>query len=280
MNPFERTYGLDHLKKPAPLLLLFSVVFLVSKVIAAKGIVIALAFIVLPIVLFFVAGLMLKPKLGIVVILIFSFFVIGLSRYVPATWGLAIDGLLFLMFLSLFFKEFNGKVPWERAKSPVTLLVVIWFAYIFLEVANPQAVSFAAWFYAMRGVALYQLMLVPLVLILFNKPKDLMTFIYIWGTFSLLGTLKGAAQLYLGVDPFEQAWLDGGGHVTHILFGKLRVFSFYSDAGQFGASQGHTGLVFGILALAVRKNAKLRIFCYVVALAGLYGMMISGTVGP
>ena len=95
---------------------------------------------------------------------------------------------------------------------------------------------------------------------------------------SFLGTLKGCQQLFFGVDPFEQKWLDNGGSLTHVLFGKLRIFSFYSDAGQFGASQGHAGVVFGVLALFA-KSKKFRIFCIVVALAGLYGMLISGTRG-
>ncbi len=279
MNTFERTYGPDLLRKPTVILLVFSMVFICAQLIASKGIVIAIAFIMLPLVFVYLTSLMVSPRIGIITILIYSFFVIGLSRYVPATWGLMVDGLLFLMYAALFFKEFRIRIPWDKAKSQLTLLVVIWFGYIFLQAVNPEAVSFQAWFYAMRGVALYQVMLVPLMFILFNRPKDLMTFIYIWGTLSLLGTIKGAIQLFVGLDPFEQAWLDNGGHVTHVLFGKLRIFSFYSDAGQFGASQGHAGIVFGILGLAAKHNFKLRVFCFTVALAGIYGMFISGTRG-
>ena len=59
----------------------------------------------------------------------------------------------------------------------------------------------------------------------------------------------------------------------------MRVLSFYSDAGQFGASQGQTGVVFGILALNKKDNFKLRVFYGITALLGIYGMMISGTRG-
>ena len=123
------------------------------------------------------------------------------------------------------------------------------------------------------------LLMIPLIFILFDKRKDLNVFLYIWAFFSILGTLKGIMQMTIGVDLFEQRWLDNGGAVTHILFGKLRVFSFYSDAGQFGASQGHTGVVFGILAMNKKDNLKVRIFYAITALMGLYGMMISGTRG-
>lgn len=279
MNSFEQPYGADILKKPIPVLILISIAVCFALLTAAKGLIIGISFILLPIILVYLTAIMLNPRVGIITILIFSFFVIGLSRYLAATWGLVIDGLLFLMYISLYFTSFKRKIHWSNAKSQLTLLATIWMAYAFLEVANPEAVSRAAWFYAMRGIALYQWLLIPLIFILFDKPKDLKVFLMIWGILSLLGTLKGMQQLFLGVDPFEQRWLDNGGSLTHILFGKLRIFSFYSDAGQFGASQGHAAVVFGTLALYMKNDLRLKIFFLIVAMAGLYGMLISGTRG-
>ncbi|MEM6863820.1 MAG: O-antigen ligase domain-containing protein [Bacteroidota bacterium] len=278
MNPFEKTQGSDYLRKPLPILLLFSVVLATGHLTATKGLVAGLAVMVLPFAAFYVGALFVNPRIGVITILIFNFFVLGIGRYIPMTWGLLMDGLMVLMYLALFFKAFRIKVPWKRANSQLTLLVSVWFGYAILQIANPEAVSIAAWFYAMRGLALYQWLFVPLVFILFNTRKDLHLFFIIWGVLSVLATLKGMQQLIFGVDSYEQAWLDAGGDVTHILFGKLRIFSFYSDAGQFGASQGHTGVVFGVLALFA-KNRKFQVFCGIVAMAGLLGMMISGTRG-
>ncbi|MEX0359869.1 MAG: hypothetical protein AB3N10_02670, partial [Allomuricauda sp.] len=278
MNPFETTQGSDYLRKPLPILLLLSVVITTAHLTATKGLVAGIGIMVLPFAITYMGALFINPRIGIITILIFNFFVLGIGRYIPMTWGLLMDGLMVLMYLALFFKAFRIKIPWERANSQLTLLVTIWFGYAVLQIANPEAVSVAAWFYAMRGLALYQWLFVPLVFILFNKRTDLHLFFLIWGTLSVLATMKGMQQLIFGVDSYEQAWLDAGGDVTHILFGKLRIFSFYSDAGQFGASQGHTGVVFGVLALFA-KNRKFQIFCGVVAMAGLLGMMISGTRG-
>ena len=278
MNPFLTTHGPDHLRKPLPVALLLSVILITSYLTATKGIVAALAVLVLPLVAMYVGALFVNPRIGIITILIFNFFVLGIGRYIPMTWGLLMDGIMVLMYLALFFKAFKIKVPWSRASSQLTLLVSVWFGYAVMQIVNPEAVSVAAWFYAMRGLALYQWLFVPLVFILFNKHKDLHVFFVIWGVLSFMATLKGMQQLIFGVDKWEQAWLDAGGDVTHVLFGKLRIFSFYSDAGQFGASQGHTGVVFGILALFT-KNRKFQIFCVIVAMAGLLGMMISGTRG-
>ena len=278
MNPVLTTSGADRMRKPINMALLLSVVLITAHLTATRGLVAGIAVIVLPLVVVYVGALFINPRIGIITVLIFNFFVLGIGRYIPMTWGLLMDGIMVLMYLALFFKAFKIKVPWNRASSQLTLLVTIWFGYAVLQIVNPEAVSIAAWFYAMRGLALYQWLFVPLVFILFNKHKDLRLFFIIWGVLSFLATLKGMQQLIFGVDQWEQAWLDAGGDVTHILFGKLRIFSFYSDAGQFGAAQGHAGVVFGILTLFA-KNRKFQIFCAVVAMAGLLGMMISGTRG-
>ncbi|MEO0527588.1 MAG: O-antigen ligase family protein [Bacteroidota bacterium] len=278
MNPFEKTYGTDYLNKPWAIAILLSLAVICAHLTASKGLLVGMAMIILPIALVYLAVLFVKPKIGLITIFVLNFLILGLGRYIPMTWGLLIDGILFLMYLALFFKAFRMKIPWTRAKSQLTLLVSIWFGYALFQAVNPEAVSIEAWFYAMRGLALYQWLLIPLLFIIYNGPKDLKIFLIIWGVLSFLGTLKGCQQLFFGVDPFEQKWLDNGGSLTHVLFGKLRIFSFYSDAGQFGASQGHAGVVFGVLALFT-KSKRFQIFCIVVALAGLYGMLISGTRG-
>nr|WP_262907746.1 O-antigen ligase family protein [Hymenobacter sp. BT770] len=84
-------------------------------------------------------------------------------------------------------------------------------------------------------------------------------------------------QLYLGLSAGEQAFLDENTK-THLLWGKLRVFSFYSDAGQFGAAQAHIALVALILALGPFKYWK-RALLAAAALVLVVGMFISGTRG-
>lgn len=278
-NPFESFSGSNRLQNLKTLALVLVITLLATLAIVKTGIIGVAGIIGLLVVVALVYVIFENPKIGIILLIILGFFVTGVARYVPAPWGLSIDGLLVLIYLSLFFKGFAKKIPWDKAKSPLTLVTSIWMGYILLEVANPEAQSLEAWFYAMRGVALYQWMTIPLLFVLFNKSKDLHTFFIIWGILSVIGTLKGFQQFQFGVDPFEKRWLDQGGAQTHILFGKLRVFSFYSDAGQFGASQAHTGVVFAILALFKKGNLKLKTFYTFVALAGFFGMIISGTRG-
>lgn len=94
----------------------------------------------------------------------------------------------------------------------------------------------------------------------------------------MLGTLNGLKQLYIGLSPGEQQFLDEGNAKTHLLWGKLRVFSFYSDAGQFGASQAHIALIALILAFGPFKTWQ-RLTLGAAAGLLMVGMLISGTRG-
>ena len=62
------------------------------------------------------------------------------------------------------------------------------------------------------------------------------------------------------------------------MHGKLRVFSYYSDAGQFGSSQAMVALMCGILALGPFPMTK-RIWFGTAALITFIGFAISGTRG-
>ena len=80
------------------------------------------------------------------------------------------------------------------------MAVFTWFLYNVLQIFNPETVSIAAWFYAVRGVALYMLATVPLTLLLFNKRKYLDLFIWLWLALSLFGALWGIKQQLIGLD--------------------------------------------------------------------------------
>lgn len=130
----------------------------------------------------------------------------------------------------------------------------------------------------MRGIALYPFLTIILRMLIFRSPRDIKRFLVVWMTLSLLGALYGVKQQVAGVFGFEQRWLDAGAAVQHVLFGKLRIFSFYSDAGQFGPAMAHAALVAGLLFLSSHRK-KVRLLMLFIALFTFYGMLISGTRG-
>jgi hypothetical protein len=231
----------------------------------------------LPFGIAFFGFIMAKPRMGLWTMLVFCFFANGITRYIDGPFGLGVDIILLITALGLLFRQ-EADLNSPGLRNPLMTAVLIWFAYTVLEIVNPEARSFEAWFYAVRGVSLYMVATVPLTFILLYHEEDLDTFLKVWFSLSLLASLWGIKQLYFGVDSAENAWLEAGARKTHILFGKLRVFSFYSDAGQFGAAQAHTAVVAGIMAMGPFERKK-KLFYFITCLLSIYGMAISGTRG-
>ncbi len=236
-------------------------------------------FLALPILLFFLVYLGKHPSLGLYTALFLSFFISGFSRYLALPWGLGIDLLLTMTWLIVFFKKFYDK-EWKGLKNDINLWLLLWFVYVCLQVANPEARSLTAWFYAMRGVGFYQLLSISLGFLLLRKYKHVDYFLNLAIALSVIGALWGLRQKVFGTDAAEDHWLWVEGHWDeHILFGVLRVFSFYSDAGQFGASQAMFALLCGILFLNPKASVQSKIIYFGAGLLTFIGFAISGTRG-
>jgi hypothetical protein len=281
MNPFDMQIGSQRLQKPFYLAGMASLTVLAALFIAqqqTKGALLLLVLIPSLVLLYFLLD---RPRLILYLYLAAGFVLNGIPRYLPGvdfSFGLLQDLLLVLAVLSLVLKRGKQALPCNRLRSLPFCLFSIWLIYTMLCVFNPESQSIVAWFYAMRGVALYIWLALLAAILTFERRQDLQTFFLIWGAFSLLASIKGIMQIHLGPDPFEQAWLNQGGRLTHMIWGRLRAFSFYSDAGQFGAAQAHaafTGLLLGFHS----KSLSSKLFFFLVAAAGLYGLLISGTRG-
>lgn len=277
INPFEKTPGSAALVNPKNIVLflvgiLFVALILSKLKIVGVGIFLALVFGTVYLNLLFK-----NPILGFYTAIGLNFVILGIGRYIKGLpLGFAIDGIMIITFLALIFSRFKERVDWSPANKTITILAGIWLLYCIFQIVNPEARMIEPWI-AGRGIGFYFFFFVILTFMLVDNNKKLDTFLYVWGAFSILATLKGFGQMVFGVDYAEKAWLDNGGAETHILFGKLRVFSFFSDAGQFGGNQGYAGVVFIIYSMA--KKGLPKIVFLTIGILGLYGMMISGTRG-
>ena len=224
------------------------------------------------------AVLVRKPQNFLDAALVAGFLGAGLSRYLTAPTGLLLDAVLVAGLLVLVLSRSLDR-DLARLRSPMLWVIAAWTAMCVLQLLNPEAVSRAAWFYSVRGVALYFVLALPLGLLLIRDRKDARRLLHVWLALSVLGSLWGMKQLWIGLDPFEQAWLrEPGNFSTHVLFGRLRVFSFYSDSGQFGAAQGHA-LVAAVVLAVGPASRRVRLAYLLVALVSMYGLLISGTRG-
>jgi hypothetical protein len=277
-SPFDVMSGSARIAKPKAMILLLFGLIIMSIVLAKLEIVGLVLSIVLMVGPFCFYMLFKHPIVGFYSAIGVNFLILGAGRYIKTDLpiGFAIDGLMVLTFLAIIFSRFRERVDWSPANKDITILAGIWLGYCILQLVNPEARMIEPWI-AGRGIGFYFFFFVILTFMLIDNNERLDTFLYVWGTFSIIATLKGMGQLIFGVDYAEQAWLNNGGAQTHILFGKLRIFSFFSDAGQFGGNQGYAGVVFIIYSMA--KKGLTKIFFLIVGILGLYGMMISGTRG-
>ncbi|MGK6353292.1 O-antigen ligase family protein [Parapedobacter sp. DT-150] len=225
---------------------------------------------------FFLLAVFQKPIFSAFLFICFGFFLTTIGREIGGfNYGILPECLLVLTWFSALYHY--KKEHWARIRNDVNLLMLLWFVISVLEVFNPTA-NFAGAIRELRTVALYPLLVVPLFFVVVDKVRSVDVFIIAIIAFSLIAALNGVKQKHIGLFPGEQQFLDEGGDITHIVFSRLRVFSFYSDAGQFGASQAHIGLIALILAFGPYKLWK-RILLFSAAAMMFYGMLISGTRG-
>jgi hypothetical protein len=227
---------------------------------------------------FFLTIVFNTPRVGFVAYITYCFLNNYLSRHlltVPV--GLAMEGILIITWLAVLFHR--SAIPiGKQLRNDLILVSLIWFIINILEIGNPAGASIEGWVNEMRSSTLLWLLTVSLCYVAFNRKQDLNLFLYLIIGFSIAGTIYGIKQKVLGVDSMEQLWLNQGASVTHIIRGRLRIFSYYSDAAQFGASQAHIALVCFILALGPYSRKKKLLLAFSTVLL-LYGMLISGTRG-
>ncbi|AYL99365.1 O-antigen ligase domain-containing protein [Mucilaginibacter celer] len=232
--------------------------------------------IALPFVALYLIWVFNKPVRALYTVLYTGFFANGMIRYSTAPFGLSIDVFLLITLIAALAKPQKGRSA--LLKNPFVYAIAVWTAFTVFEIINPEARSFAAWFYSVRGTALYMMQLIILTILLIDDKKGMLKFVNIWIFCSALAAVWGMKQLYLGVNHAEQMWLDAGAYKTHLLFGRLRVFSFYSDAGQFGAAMGHVLLICLILSLGPVKR-KFKLGYLALSVFFFWAMAVSGTRG-
>lgn len=219
---------------------------------------------------------LLEPRFGLLCYVQLS-FIVGFARFaqVDVPVGLFVDGLLAMTLLSLFINA--RQMAWHRLRSLAFALIALWFLYTVIEFINPEAPYRPAWLYHVRPFSMHWFMVACIVLVAPITRNDIRIFVNSWLFWSFLAALWAFKQQYIGLTPAENQWLfEGGNAKTHILFGQLRSFSFYSDAAQFGAEMAGVTLV-AVIRIFEEKKLSLKLFYGFLALVFFWGYAVSGT---
>ena len=265
----------DYQNKNALLALGLVISLLIAYLTVNYGFLAPLAAMSLAAVMVFLVIVFKSPIVGLISTLIYCFVIGFLSRELPAgiPFGYLVEVSYVVVWMAIIFKTQKG--AWSRINNDLCLLFGLWFIISVLQVMNPNA-SARGWLSEIRSSGFDSFLLIPAGFLIFRKNRHLNIFLGVVLFFSLIATLNGMKQLHFGLFPGEEAFLSM--NPTHMVWGQLRVFSFYRDAGQFGASQAHLTLIAGILALGPFKLWK-RLTFVCLSILFFYGMLISGTRG-
>lgn len=218
------------------------------------------------------------PKIGIIISLIVSYFLLYAEKFTDFPVGTIMDGLLALLIFGFFLKQKDNQ-DWKIFKNPISIMILVWIGYNFIEVANPFAESRLAWVYTVRTVAVVLLM--HFIFLYHIRSVTFIRVIFkVWIILSLLAALYGLNQELFGFFPFEQKWLDDNPTAISLYFigGVWRKFSIFSDPVTFSYNMVISALLCISLMTGPLKNWKKAVL-FLIAFTCLFSMLFSGTRG-
>jgi hypothetical protein len=180
------------------------------------------------------------------------------------------------LMLFIYYALYDRSIDWKISRIIMLNALLIWCAYCFLEIANPNAV-FKAWQVLIFQYAIYPILCFILVPVTIHSTKGIQILLTIWSVFIIICIIIALKQQYLGWNNTEKFFLyvlDGAR--THIIWSGIRYFSCFTDAANFGIHMAMAATTFGISAFYV-KNKAFKVYCLLIMALALYGMGISGT---
>lgn len=235
----------------------------------------AMLTVALPLVIAAVMAILLEPRIGLYIYFNLS-FLIGATRFLQSDIpvGTGLDGLLVLTLVSTLL---NGqRMNWKRLHNPAFYALLLWLVYSILEYWNPNAPYPPAWFYHARSFSLSWTILAIIVSVNPITKGNVWLMICTWLVWSVLAAFWAFKQQYIGLEPAEVAWLASGAEKQHVLWGQLRSFSFYSDAGQFGSEMAGATLV-GIIMMSRTKSWFWKGIYLILIFIYFWGFAVSAT---
>lgn len=218
------------------------------------------------------------PKVGIVIALAVAYFLLYAEKFTDFPVGTIMDGLLALLVFGFFLKQ-KQQQDWKVFKNPVSIMVLVWIGYNFMEAGNPVAESRLAWVYTVRTVAVVLLMHF-IFLYHIRTVSFIKLILKIWIVLALIAALYGLNQQLFGFFPFEQKWLDDNPSAISLYFigGVWRKFSIFSDPVTFSYNMVIAAVLCISLMTGPMKGWKKVILAIIAGLC-LYSMLFSGTRG-
>ncbi len=254
--------------------------------IGLKGAMVGLTALVVVISVPLIMASLFNLRFGLSFVLILSFFILGIKRYVEVfSWGrfdqeiplgLIMDVLVSVMFFGLLLKQIKER-DWSFARNIISTMILIWMAYNLIEVANPIAASRMAWLYTIRSMAGVMIMFF-ISLYVINRIEIVNHLFKLVVGLSVLAALYAIWQEFVGLTAYEDWWVRSDPELFGLLFqaGKIRKFSFLSGPVILGIVMAYSSLMCFILMLGPFDRIK-RLGLAFAGVIMLVAMIFTGT---
>ncbi|UZS00142.1 O-antigen ligase family protein [Chondrinema litorale] len=168
---------------------------------------------------------------------------------------------------------------WSNLVNPVSIALLVYLLYIFIQIFNPNQLSYAGWLVNARQLFVLVLCYFMAVKLL-DDINIIRRLLNIWIILCSLTSLYGCTQEWFGFMDMEERWINIttylSGQVPFLHAGYMRKFSVFSDPTLFGVVMAPSSIVCFVLATGPFKLKK-KIILIVAGILILLGMVYSGT---
>ena len=221
----------------------------------------------------------LNLQFGIIMTLVAAVFVLYGGKFVNLPLGISHDVLLVVMLLRVMVGLLKDPDK-SFARSPISVVILVWILYNLIQVINPWAASKLAWLLSVRSIAVIMIFYF-IACYSFDSYKKITFALKAVLVTALIFALYGLKQEFIGFSTGELNWLySNEDHFQRIFqWSRLRVFSFCMDPTNFGIMMAYCSLICFILALGP-FDLKLKIALVLSGLSMIMGMVYGGSRTP
>ena len=187
-----------------------------------------------------------------------------------------INELFELMLIGMVLVD-HWRFHLSRLINVMFLCAIVWVMFCCIEIFNDQCglgIDVYRWYTGARLMSMQILYAFVVTTLFIDTPKKIMTLLFIWAVFIVFAAIWLWKQKNIGLTEAESRFLWSS--PAHIMGGKIRFFSSFTDAANFGIHTAVASAAFLIIA-ATMKVTRIRIFFAIVGCIGIWAFFGSGT---
>ena len=259
---------------------LIAITAVVAFLVASNQLVLAMAVAAAPLGIGFVLAVLGNPYFGFYALFAYTFIMFMPGRVLGTDLpvGIGAELLTVLVLMSALLRK---KVQQQKidgfVRQPVSIMLIIYTAYLLVEFFNPNMRSMSGLIFYYRKVLAFLLIYYIAYLLLDDLPK-IVRFFKFWLIMCVLAGLYACKQQWFDFFGFETRWLMSDPHKVKLYYqgGMFRKMSFLSDPAASGILLGYTAVIALVLS-QFKPFAAYKRWLYFACVAMVLGAVYSGT---